>query len=181
MRFAEVILNYAECANETGDLALAKDLVRKVRIRAGIEEGDAGNDYGLGAVNSLDEMRELIFNERFVEFAFENKRNSDLRRMRRMHLLSGNLSTVRFEAIDTDALEAIDPVKKVMVRETLNLNDEATYLQYFLPPTYITEINKTFNIPTYHYFYTFHDDFVYTGTDIYPTVGWAGGIFDPLD
>ncbi|WP_442795447.1 RagB/SusD family nutrient uptake outer membrane protein [Pelobium manganitolerans] len=181
MRFAEVILNYAECANETGDLGLAKDLVRQIRVRAGIEKGD--KDYGLADANQ-DQMRELIFNERFIEFAFENKRNSDLRRMRRMHLLSGNLTSVSFEAKDDDAkkaLEKVDPASGKMLRETLNLNDESVYLQYFLPPISVTEANRTYNVPAYHVFYTFHNDFVYTGKDIKPTVGWAGGTFDPLD
>jgi len=39
MRFAEVILNLAECANETGRLAESKDMVRKIRQRAGITAG----------------------------------------------------------------------------------------------------------------------------------------------
>lgn len=184
MRFAEVILNYAECANETGNIGLAKDLVRQIRIRAGVEQGNAGNDYGLNAATGVDQMRELIFNERFIEFAFENKRNSDLRRMRRMHLLTGQLSTVSIEPIDDNAkkaLEKIDPATGKMVREGLNLNDENVYLQYFLPPFYNSEVNRTFNVPAYHIFYTFHDDFVYTGVGIQPTVGWTGGTFDPLD
>lgn len=184
MRMAEVMLNYAECANETGDIETAKDMVRQIRIRAGIEE-DGANDYGLAAATGTIEMRELIFNERFIEFAFENKRNSDLRRMRRMHLLSGSLSTVYIEAKDDDALKAlhsiVNPATNQMLRETLNLNDENTYLQYFQPPLYVTEINRTFSIPEYHNFYTFHNDFVYRGKNIQPTIGWAGGTFDPLD
>ena len=184
LRLAEVMLNYAECANETGDLTTAKDLIRQIRIRAGIEQGDAGNDYGLTAASNIDLMRELIFNERFVEFAFENKRTSDLRRMRRMSQLTGSLETVFIEPKDGNAkraLETVNPSTGKMLRETLNLDDEATYLTYFLPPSTLTEINRTFNIPTYHIFYTFHNDFVFTGTNIQPTIGWAGGTFDPLD
>ena len=184
MRFAEVILNYADCANETGDLALAKNLVRQIRVRAGIEQGNAGNDYGLAAATTTDQMRDLIFNERFIEFAFENKRNADLRRTRRMHLLTGNLWTYYFEAFD-DAkkkeLETVNVTTGKMLRESLNLNDQSVYLQYFQPPALRTFVNRTFSIPEHHYFYTFHDDFVYTGTDIKATIGWAGGTFDPLD
>ncbi len=182
MRFAEVMLNYADCANETGDIALAKNLVRQIRIRAGIEEGANGNDYGLAAATTLVQMRELIFNERFIEFAFENKRNADLRRMRRMHLLSGSLAYIYIEAKDNDKKKELETITAgKMLRETLNLNDLTTYLKYFNPREFRTKANRTFSIPEYHNFYTFHDDFVYSGTDIRPTVGWAGGTFDPLD
>ena len=78
MRFAEVILNYAETANETDQLSLAKDLVRQLRVRAGVEAGD--KDYGLDYATNKDQMRDLITNERSVEFAFEAKRCDDLRR-----------------------------------------------------------------------------------------------------
>lgn len=185
LRFAEVILNYAECANETGDIATAKNMVEKIRIRAGIEKGTGTNNYGLGDVTGVVEMRELIFNERFIEFAFENKRNSDLRRMRKMHLLQGDLSTIYIEPKDSNAKKALESVVDVAtgktLRETLDLNNVNTYLQYFAEPARATEVNRTFNIPEYHIFYTFHNDFVYTGSNIQPTIGWAGGTFNPLD
>lgn len=193
LRFAEVMLNYAECANETGDLATAKNMLRDIRKRAGIEEGVAGNDYGLNAVGTnrseLEDMRELILNERFIEFAFENKRNSDLRRMRKMHLLTGSLSSIQIETTDLidgkstkDSIEKINPATGKMYREGLNLNDKATYGKFFQAPIiYTPPLLKTYNIPEYHVFYTFNDDFVRTGDNILPTIGWAGGVFDPLD
>lgn len=186
LRLAEVMLNYADCANETGDLALAKDMVRQIRVRAGIEQGADGNDYGLGVVNSAEEMRDLIMNERMVEFAFENKRNSDLRRTRRMHLLSGNLESIEFIVKDDaakTALEAQTGTGGARFRESLNLNNKATYLQYFREPATVRPSGNylPYNIPEFHYFYTFHNDFVYRGIDIQPTIGWAGGTFDPLD
>lgn len=185
MRFAEVMLNYAECLNETGNLALAKDLVRQIRIRAGIEQGAAGNDYGLGAATSVDAMRDLIFNERFIEFAFENKRNADLRRMRRMHLLTGTMSamTIETQTSGTRAtLEAVvNPTTGQMFRDNLNIEDKATYLTYFKPYSIVQPISRPYSVPEFHYFYTFHNDFVYSGVNIQPTIGWAGGTFDPLD
>jgi len=185
LRLAEVMLNYADCANETGDLALAKDMVRQIRIRAGIEEGPGGNDYGLGAVNGVDEMRDLIINERMVEFAFENKRNSDLRRTRRMHLLTGSMQTVAFDVVNGDntreILEEIDPATGLRFRESLDVNDKDTYLTYFRPYTLNTPNYGPYAVPEFHVFYTFHNDFVNKGANIEPTVGWAGGTFDPLD
>src|SRR6185503_3305563 len=57
MRFAEVILNLAECANETGRLAESKDMVRKIRQRAGIVVGSF--DYGLALATDIPSMRSL--------------------------------------------------------------------------------------------------------------------------
>lgn len=185
MRFAEVIMNYAECANETGNLTTAKDMIREIRKRAGIEEGNSGNDYGLASATNKEQMRELIYNERFIEFAFENKRNSDLRRMRRMHLLNGQLASIQIEVKDAAAKTALETVVNTatgeMFRESLNLNNKATYEQYFMPAIEYVPFNRAFNIPEYQYFYTFHDEFVRTGDNILPTIGWAGGVFDPLD
>lgn len=184
LRLPEVMLNYAECANETGNITVAKDMVREIRKRAGIEQGAGDNDYGLGAANNTETMRDLIMNERMVEFAFENKRNADLRRTRRMHLLTGNLETIEFVAKSEDIRKAIEAVDAngVRVRESLNLNDKATYLQYFREPVIVRPSGNylPYNVPEFHYFYTFHNDFVYRGVNIQTTVGWPGGTFDPL-
>ncbi|MDO3695294.1 RagB/SusD family nutrient uptake outer membrane protein [Wenyingzhuangia sp. chi5] len=78
IRFAEVVLNLAESAVGVNKLSEAKDLIRQIRIRAGVLAGT--EDYGLSNVNSRDEHFEAIINERKVEFAYENKRFHDLRR-----------------------------------------------------------------------------------------------------
>ena len=83
LRFAEVILNLAECADELNlrDEAAygSYEMLKKIRQRAGITAG--GNSlYGLKAGMSKEEMREAIMLERQVEFAFEGKRYWDLRR-----------------------------------------------------------------------------------------------------
>ncbi|MEQ7799718.1 RagB/SusD family nutrient uptake outer membrane protein [Pedobacter sp. ASV1-7] len=186
MRFAEVILNYAECLNETGNIDLAKEMVRKIRVRAGIQIGATpANDYGLGAVNTPAAMRDLILNERFIEFAFENKRNSDLRRTRRMHLLTGNMTSIEIEPVNgattRNTLEAIvNTTTGERFRETLNMESRAVYSQYFRKNTVGVQGYLPYNIPEFHYFYTFHNDFVNTGANIQATIGWAGGTFDPL-
>jgi len=188
LRLAEVMLNYADCANEVGNLALAKDLVRQIRVRAGIVAGTGTNDYGLGTVASTAQMRALLLNERMVEFAFENKRNADLRRTRQMHLLTGSMARLEVQLInppsgsdqkDKGILEALTGT--VRFRETLNLNDRTIYTKYFRNVAVTNSTYVTYNVPEFHYFYTFHDDFVNNGANIVPTIGWSGGTFDPLD
>jgi starch-binding outer membrane protein, SusD/RagB family len=81
IRYAEVLLNLAEAANETGNTTLAMDQLKLIRRRAGIEPG-ADNNYGYPANPSKDEARQIIRNERFIELAFEEHRYFDLRRWR---------------------------------------------------------------------------------------------------
>lgn len=187
LRLAEVMLNYADCLNETGNIAGAKDLIRQIRVRAGIVAGSA--DYGLAIAGSTSELRTLILNERMVEFAFENKRNADLRRSRTMHLLTGNMQKIEITLVNPPAgtnlrdkavLEAIGSDGR-MFRESLNTNDKTVFTRYFVTNVVTNSAYAPYNVPEYHYFYTFHDDFVNNGFNIIPTIGWSGGSFDPLD
>lgn len=82
MRYAEVLLNYAEAMNEYCDdpSAAPKDsiytVVELVRRRAQL------NPYRLPKGLTKEEMREVIRNERRVELAFEEHRFFDVRRWR---------------------------------------------------------------------------------------------------
>ncbi|WP_442588798.1 RagB/SusD family nutrient uptake outer membrane protein [Pedobacter sp. AW31-3R] len=180
MRFAEVMLNYADCLNETGNISLAKDLVRQIKVRAGVVPGDA--DYGLALAGGTAALSTLILNERQIEFAFENKRNADLRRSRTMHLLSGNMSKLEIQLSAKEDKDILEVMRNgVMFRESLNINDKAVYNRYFRTVTVTNTTYLPYNVPEFHYFYTFHNDFVNFGANIVPTVGWSGGSFDPLD
>jgi hypothetical protein len=79
IRYAEVLLNYAEAITEAGKPELAYDAIKMIRKRAGIEPG-TDNMYGLKAGMGVAEMRELVRNERRIELAFEDQRWFDLRR-----------------------------------------------------------------------------------------------------
>jgi hypothetical protein len=79
MRYAEILLNYAEAINETGQIQGAYDKLIELRIRAGIQPG-TDNLYGLKANMTKEEMREIIRNERRIELAFEDHRWNDIRR-----------------------------------------------------------------------------------------------------
>ncbi len=82
IRYAEILLNYAEALNEVdtdANASLIEDCLTKLRQRAGIEPGDDGR-YGLPATYTREEMRRIIRNERRVELAFEEHRFWDIRR-----------------------------------------------------------------------------------------------------
>lgn len=79
-RYAEILLNYAEAQNEyAGPSDDVYQAIKDIRKRAGIEAGNDGM-YGLKSGINKEEMRQIIHNERRIEFAFEEQRYWDLRR-----------------------------------------------------------------------------------------------------
>lgn len=92
LRYAEVLLNYAEAQNEflaSPDKSVY-DALNKLRIRAGITR-----ELPEGSLNK-EQMRELIRNERYVELCFEGKRYWDLRRWK---LAGTRLNNVRYSGV----------------------------------------------------------------------------------
>ena len=183
IRFAEVIMDYAESANETGNLSFAKELVRSIRKRAGIEQG--AYDYGLALASNKEQMRDLIINERQIEFAFEGKRYHDLRRTRRMHTLEGTIQTYLFET-KSDALKKILESKNaagMMHRESLDMNNRDTVLNYFKYPYNLRaeSANGAFAFRDYYYFYPLPNTFMNSSPLLEQTIGYEGGTFDPLN
>jgi len=82
-RMTELLLNYAEAANEAwgpnGDpkgYGSAKSKIGEIRARAGI----TGGDLYLSSINTTDSLRTLIRNERRLELCFEDFRFWDIRR-----------------------------------------------------------------------------------------------------
>ena len=80
IRYAEILLNYAEAANEMGQTAEAMAQLVKIRERAGIREGMGVYGYGLPDSPTKEQARLLIQNERAIELAFEEHRLWDIRR-----------------------------------------------------------------------------------------------------
>jgi hypothetical protein len=75
IRYAEVLLNFAEATNEyTGPVQAVYDAVEQVRKRAGL------SPYELPSGLTREQMREAIRAERRVELAFEGHRFWDVRR-----------------------------------------------------------------------------------------------------
>lgn len=79
LRYAEILLNYAEAINETGQTSLAYPVLRELRQRAGINPG-TDNMYGMKANMTVSEMRAFLQNERRVELMYEDHRWDDVRR-----------------------------------------------------------------------------------------------------
>lgn len=83
IRYTEIFLAYAEAANEAwGPDGMgthgfsARNIISAIRKRAGITQPD---NY-LATINTKDQMRQLIRNERRLELSFEGFRFWDLRR-----------------------------------------------------------------------------------------------------
>ena len=72
IRYAEVLLNYAEACIELGEFDIARDFINQIRIRAGQPELEASVT---GA-----ELRDKYRHERRIELAYEDHRFWDVRR-----------------------------------------------------------------------------------------------------
>lgn len=77
MRYADVLLMAAECANELGEMDYARDQFRKVRLRAFDSHKTEANKY-VDALTSKDAMFKAIVHERALEFCGEAIRKADL-------------------------------------------------------------------------------------------------------
>lgn len=105
LRYAEVLLIHAEALTKTGQYEKARQMIDKLRRRAGLP--------GVKAT-SPSELMAAIEHERIVELAFEGHRYWDLRRWRKAHLVLNNLrvhghrplpkadGSVRYEVVDSD-------------------------------------------------------------------------------
>lgn len=79
IRYAEVLLNYAEAACGAGHMDVAVDQLQKIRARVGYT---AENNYGLQSNLTSDQaacMAAILY-ERQIELAYEGKRFDDMRR-----------------------------------------------------------------------------------------------------
>lgn len=75
LRYADILLMYAECLNETGNTAGAYTYIQIVRDRVGLP------NLATAKPNlTKEQMREQIGHERFLEFPLEGHRFDDIRR-----------------------------------------------------------------------------------------------------
>jgi SusD family. len=76
-RYAELLLNIAECYAAKGDINNAIVYLGKIRQRVGIP---APNNYGIGTLTTKYQAIEAVLYERRVELAYEGKRFWDAQR-----------------------------------------------------------------------------------------------------
>ncbi|MBS1512859.1 MAG: RagB/SusD family nutrient uptake outer membrane protein [Bacteroidetes bacterium] len=76
-RYAELLLNIAECYAAKGDIANCLVYLGKIRARVGIS---SANNYGIGTLATKYAAIEACLYERRVELAYEGKRYWDIQR-----------------------------------------------------------------------------------------------------
>lgn len=173
LRYAEVLLNFAEAAAETGNLEEAYDVLKSIRQRAGIEPGASGM-YGLDVGMGKSQMVKAIMDERKIELAFEGKRYHDLRRRK---LFGEELNGKRRHGILSKL--KVSEAQFEQVKNRIDINKE--YYQYFTNE--IVDVDKVFpiNYQTNYYFYAIPNKHLETNSKLEQTTGWDGGTFNPLD
>jgi hypothetical protein len=174
IRFAEVILNYAEAAAAIGNVEEAVGLVAQIRKRAGIDAG-TDNRYGIKTGITQSEMISLILEERQVEFAFEGKRFWDLRRHRLLESTFNNqkgtkvvisIKTGKTAPTAADLTGAIDDVYTNFFTVTLTPNSYMT-----APYAYNSK----------YYFFAIPKTAIENNALLKQNIGWTNGVFDPLE
>lgn len=166
IRFAEVLLDFAETACETGHENEAVEVLKQIRQRAGIEPGSNAM-YGLKENMSREELRDAIMLEKRIEFAFEGKRFWDLRRTR------------RFNEIDQMEKEGCLPTLKL----GLDPNDGKTWKLKPEDFTYDIEVYNRIDyknyVPEKYYFFPISKDELDKNPNLKQNQDWPGGDFDP--
>lgn len=174
MRFAEVMLNYAETANETGDLNTALEMLKKIRNRAGILPGVDGR-YGITAANKVD-MRAAILAERNIEFCFEGHRFWDLRRHRMLHVLDNTTKHgVEAIAINPDGSE-MDLGDAAELAKTYQLTEQNFKYRVLQVPNTGAKVNF---VPNTYYFFPIAQSVIDKNPKIQQNKDW-GGAFNPV-
>jgi hypothetical protein len=173
IRFAEVLLNLAECANELGKSDEAYEELKAIRTRAKIDVGDGF--YGLKQNMTTEEMRTAILDERRIEFAFENKRYWDLRRH---NLFASKLNGTRRYGIRTILKKEFANKDFEAVRDKIDLNTE--YEKYFTIEKWLKDEQFSINYiqPQYNFF-AIPQNMRDRSPSVEQTKDW-GGTFDPL-
>jgi starch-binding outer membrane protein, SusD/RagB family len=199
MRYAEVLLNLAECAfeYEGSTSELGYDCLKQIRSRAGIDAGIDGF-YGLKSSSAITPI-ELVLNERRVELAFEGKRFYDLRRRNMFTTDLGNyifklngwkksgsgyaftLAQTKDTAIflyqskrDTISLNNLYKYFTMTAKSTGPLVKPIAYV--CIPDSSTLRLTNTGN----YNFFGIPQDILTRSTAIKQTIGWQNGEFNPF-
>jgi len=166
IRFAEVLMNYAEAANEKGYSDEALSILKQIRSRAGIEPGNDGM-YGLTA-SSKEEIREAIHLENYIEFAFEGRRFWELRRSRKLHTIINGMHKYGLRSVlksELDPLANVAYLPGDFNYSVLEIENDGTKEMY---------------VPETYYFFPIAQDEIEKNTSLKQNTGWDSGTFNPV-
>lgn len=173
IRFAEVLMNYAECAAEVGKQDEAYAVLKRIRQRAGIESGINGM-YGLKEELSHSEMIASIMIERKIEFAYEGKRYWDLRRRRMFATeMNGNRRHGLLPKLK------IAPSEFDKLKDKIDINKD--YTTYFKDSVVVLDLKYDINFLNNYYFYAIPNKHLETNSKLQQTQGWDNGTFNPYE
>lgn len=175
MRLAEVMLIYAEAANENGQSNTAIDMLKQLRQRAGIEPGTDGL-YGL-RVGNRSEIRQAVLDERNIELCFEGHRFMDMRRTRNMMKLDKlekfGLEAIAINADGTDM--DMEQARTLASRNELK-PENFRYVKHQVPLTPSAE--KQFVIKESFYFFPIKEANILENPNLEQNNNWEG-TFNP--
>lgn len=175
MRFAEVMMIYAEAANETGHSDAAVSILKQIRQRAGIEAGSDGM-YGL-KVSSREEIRQAILDENNIEFCFEGHRFWDMRRTRNLMQLNG-LEKFGVEAIAINA-DGTDMDMETARTKAAAFELKPENFRYVIHQVPLTpNAEKQFVIKESFYFFPIQEVKILENSNLEQNKDW-GGTFNP--
>lgn len=184
IRFAEVLLNLAECAAEIGNKnEEVYTILKDIRKRAGIT-ANSDNLYGLKASMTQQELIDAVIYERQIELAYEGKRFWDMRR--RMMFSDPQYKGYARRMIEINLTDAKKNLSlSELVKDFAAGGGEAklnslTYFDYF--KTIVTKIDNKFqwNVEDNHYFFALPKKHLEQNPQLEQTKGWNDGTFDPL-
>ncbi|MFV0604357.1 MAG: RagB/SusD family nutrient uptake outer membrane protein [Niabella sp.] len=175
IRYAEVLFNFAEAANETGHGADAVLVLKNIRARAGIEPGGDGM-YGLKTAMTTAEIREAILNEKYIEMCFEGQRFWDLRRLRLLNRLDGMRKYgIMAMTVNGRAYNQVTPADVTAANSYALLPENFTYQVVEL----ITTGAKQMVMPDKYSFFPIKLSDIDRNANLQQNTGWANGTFDP--
>lgn len=136
IRLAELHLGYAEACIETNDLANGKIYLDKIRERAGIPTVETS--WNKIATLTQEKLRDIVRQERMIEFYLENQNFWDMRRWK----LAGSYFNSKAQGMNIEAasIEEYAEVKEVIFERKFE-----SPTQYLLPIP-ISDVNKNENL-----------------------------------
>lgn len=198
IRYAELLLDLAECANEVGRSEEAVGLICQIRKRAKILPGKDGR-YGLSTLVGIDydETLDAIMTEREVEFAYEGKRFWDLRRRRMFFVLNEDQYKYSYGPdlnkdeilklslpginVNSSILEINQALSKyILDNEYLIEKDELLKRVSIYSKGICDESGKIIDVPDSYYFAPISPDEIQKNPMLKQNVGWDNGDFNPI-